>query len=169
MKGLPRSMARGAAVRQEIVKLRIPVNKSFAVADGAPGYGTVVLSALPQGNLLYLGLVSYLKFTKTDADITATFDGDYSIGSAPDANGTLAGAEVDLLASTPFAAAAVGSTTAVMRAASAVGLCGVILDNTDGSLEMNLNLILDDGSISGAGTMDVDGLVEACFIILGDD
>ena len=45
-----------------------------------------------------------------------------------------------------------------------------MLDNTDGSLELNLNLIIDDAAVS-ADDQDftVDGYVDLIYAVLGDD
>jgi hypothetical protein len=140
----------------------------MSVADGAPGFGTAVLSGLPQGNLLILGAVLYLQFTKGNANISATFNGDYSLGSAPTADGVLAGAEVDLIPSTSTVPA-VSGTSSDNRATSATATSGLILDNTDGSLELNLNLLVDDADISGASTMTASGALHLAYCVLGDD
>lgn len=168
-KGLPRSMAAGSAqasaVRKDVLFVR---NVVVNVADGAPGFGTVVLSGLPQGNILYLGCVSYLQFATNDADITATFDGDYSIGTTPTADNVISGSDADIVPSTAFGAAT-AKLSPVIRGASTDALGGMVIDNTDGSLEMNLNVIIDDTAISGAAAFTVNGSVQMAYIVLGDD
>lgn len=170
MKGLPRSLARGTPAVAAIQKLSIPVrNLALNVVDGAPGYGTAVVAGLPQGNLLYLGAVAYLQFSTSDADITATFDGDYSIGTVPTADSDLADAgEADIIPSTALGAAT-AKVSPVVRGASTDALGGGIIDNTDGSLELNLNLLIDDAAISGAAAFTVNGVVHIAYIVLGDD
>ena len=168
-KGLPYSLSRGAFSSQQISKLTIPVDTTIAVADGAPGFGTKVLSGLPQGNLLFLGAVSYLQFSTSDADVTATFDGDYAIGTVPTANNSLADAgDADIIPSTALGAAT-AKVSPVVRGASTDALGGGIIDNTDGSLEVNLNLLIDDAAISGAADFTVKGVVHIAVIVLGDD
>jgi hypothetical protein len=168
MKGLPRSMARAQAgrVSTPIVKQSIPlVARALNVADGAPGWGTVVIGDVPEGNILLLGAVAYLRFTTVDADVIATFDGDFSIGSTPTADNAIAGTDADIIASTPMGAAT-GKVSPLVRATNATQS---ILDNTDGSLEVNLNVLIDDASISGAAPFTVDGVVILSYVILGDD
>jgi hypothetical protein len=151
-------------------KMRIQLaDKAITVADGAPGYGTVVIGDFPEGNIVYFGAVAMMQFTKTDADIIATFEGDAALGTAATADGSLTGAEVDLIASASMGAAATSSVSPNTRYASAAALAGTIFDNTDGSLEINLNVLIDDGSISGAGSLTVDGWVEILYATLGDD
>lgn len=168
MKGLPRSLGRVGAA-SSLRTLTIPVKAlAVTVADGAPGFGTAVISGLPQGNLLFLGAVAYLKFTSADADVIATYEGDFSIGTTPTADNALTGTDADIVPSTALGPA-VAKVTAQHRAASTDALGGGIFDNTDGSLELNLNVIIDDASISGSVAMTVDGLVHMAFVMLGDD
>jgi len=169
MKGQPYSRRRGSQILQPVTKIIRSFRESFTVTNGAPGYGVAAIAGLPQSNVLVLGLAMYLKLTKSGAGILDTFDGDYALGTAPNVNTALAGAEIDLLASTAFAAAAVGGVTGVMRSASASSLAGTIFDNTDGSLEVNLNLLVDDLSISADATMLAEGTLYMAYITLGDD
>lgn len=164
MKGLPRSLAHANLG----VSKNIPVRNLAVRTTGATGvgFGTAVIRDLPEGNILLLGAVAYLQFTKLDAGTLATFDGDYAIGSAPTADATLSGAEVDVIPSTAIGAATAG-VSPLARGANATQ---VILDNTDGSLELNLNLLIDDASVS-ADDQDftVSGVVTLAYIVLGDD
>lgn len=170
MKGYPRGMSRAAPQAQGLKKLRINLeDKAITVVNGAPGYGTVAIGDFPEGNVVYFGAVAMLQFTKTDADIIATFEGDASLGTEPTADGTLSGAEVDLIASASMGIAAVDGVSPNTRYASAVALSGTVFDNTDGALEINLNVLIDDASISADGSLTVDGWVEILYAVLGDD
>lgn len=166
MKGMIRSLARNPFA-QPVRKLSIPVRAlalSIAGTTGV-GFGTVPIGDLPPGNILFLGAVAYMQFTTADGDVVATYDGDYSIGSAPTADAALAGAEVDIIPSTAMGAATAG-VSPVVRGANATQ---VMLDNTDGSLELNLNVLIDDVSISGTGDFLVSGVLHIAFTVLGDD
>jgi hypothetical protein len=168
-KGLPRSTSRQNAATSPIQKQLFRVNnRVLAVANGAPGFGTVVIGDFPEGNILFLGAIAYLQFSTADADVTATFDGDYSVGITPTADNVLSTTDADIIPSTPLGAAT-GKLSPVVRGASTDALGGGILDNTDGSLELNLNLLIDDAAISGAADFTVNGYVQASFIVLGDD
>lgn len=164
MKGLPRSLAKANLG----ISRNIPVRNLAIRTTGLSGvgFGTSVIADLPEGNILLLGAVAYLQFTKLDAGTTTTFDGDYSIGSAATADVTLSGAEVDIIGSTALGAATAGLSP-IVRGANATQ---VILDNTDGSLELNLNLLIDDAAVS-ANDQDftVSGVVTLAYIVLGDD
>lgn len=143
--------------------------KTINVVDGAPGRGSVAILGLPQGNILFLGAVAYLRFTTADADIIAAFDGDFSLGTVPTADNDLVDAgEADIVPSTPLGAAT-AKVSPYVRGASGAALNGIILDNTDGSLEVNLNLLIDDTSIAGAADFVVDGVVRLAYIVMGDD
>lgn len=170
MKGLPRSMSRAEPQLAQVHKVSIPVRSlSVSVADGAPGFGTAVIAGLPQGNLLFLGAVSYLQFSTSDADITTTFDGDYSIGTVATIDSDVSDSgEADIIPSTALGAAT-DKLSPVVRGASTDALGGGILDNTDGSLELNLNLLIDDAAVSGAAVFTVNGVVNLAMIVLGDD
>lgn len=168
MKGLPRSASRGVAAASAVVKQTVRIsNVAVAVADGAPGYGTAVIGDFPEGNILLLGAVSYVQFQTADADVTATFDGDYSIGTVPTADNDVADAgEANVVGSTALGAAT-AKLSPVVR--GVIGTTGVLLDNTDGSLELNLNLLIDDAAISGAASFTANGTLTLAYIVLGDD
>lgn len=168
-KGLSRSIGRGPLATQPITKQSIRVSETVSVADGAPGFGTTVIAALPTGNLLFLGAVTYLQFTTADADVTATFDGDFSLGTVATVDGDVADAnEADLIPSTAMGAAT-AKVSPVIRGASTDALGGGIIDNTAGDKYINLNVLIDDAAISGAADFTVTGTVHIACIVLGDD
>jgi hypothetical protein len=167
-KGLPRSLAH--AKDDVLQKVVIPVkNVTISVVDGAPGYGSVALAGLPEGNVLFLGAVAYLQLLTADADITTTFDGDYSIGTAATVDGDLADAnEADIIPSTALGAAT-AKLSPVVRGVSTDALGGLIIDNTANTLNFNLNLLIDDAAISGAANFTVNGTLYLAYLVLGDD
>lgn len=143
-------------------------NKTLTV-DGASGvgFGTVVIGDLPEGNILILGAVSYMQFTgPTSGDLDDDWAGDYGIGSTPAGDATLTGADVDIIGSTALAAATAEASPLTRGAL----IPTAIFDNTDGSLEINLSLLVDDANI-GADDLDftVDGHLHLSYIKLGDD
>jgi len=170
-KGLPRSLSRGDKRKQEMVKERIVISGTVSVVavSSAVGFGTLVIGDFPEGNILFLGSVAYLNFSGTgsDANLTATWDGDFSIGTGPDANGALPGIEVDIIASTALGPA-VAEIAPLVRATNAAQ---AIFDNTDGSLEINLNVLLDANAITDDETvvLTVTGELFLCYTVLGDD
>lgn len=165
MKGLPRSLARGkgkTTVRKHLVKFKdVPI--AVAVASGV-GFGTAVVGDFPEGNILYLGAVSYAQFTSADIDDTSDL-GDYAIGTTPTADATLSGTNANIVASVALGAA----TSGVSPLVRSTGATAAVLDNTDGSLELNLQLIIDDANISGTADFTAEGWVEVVYAVLGDD
>lgn len=172
MKGLARSLGRGPQTQQPITKVRIPVRAVAISVVGATGvgFGFASIGALPQGNLLFLGAVSYLRFNKNgDSDIQDAFDGDYAIGTVGTVDTDVADAdEASIIPSTALGAATAGLSP-VVRGASTDALGGGIIDNTDASKSLILNLLVDDANISGTASMLADGYVELALIVLGDD
>jgi len=170
-KGLPRSLARGAPQRQDIIRQVVKINHTVAVtaAGVAVGFGTSVISDLPEGNILFLGAVGYLQLSGSgsDANLDATWDGDFSVGTAPTADVTLSGAEVDILPSTALGAA----TAEVSPRVRAVNATQAMLDNTDGSLELNLNVLIDAANITDGATVNLTarGVLQLAYIVMLDD
>lgn len=165
MKGLLRSLARSHKVP---VTRTIKASSLALEVDGASGvgFGSAVLADFPQGNIRVIGAVANMQFTgPTSGSLADTWQGDFAIGSTPASDGTLTGADVDIVASTALAAA----TAEVSPKTRGTG-SGVLLDNTDGSLEMNISLLVDDANIS-ADDLDftVDGELYISYQVLGDD
>jgi len=135
----------------------------------AVGFGTVVAGDILEGNVLFLGATAYLTLAGSgaDANLVDTWNGDFAIGTAPDADGSLAGAEVDLLPSTAVGPA-VAEVSPRTRAANAVQ---AMFDNTDGSLEVNLNVLIDAADITDDQSviLTVNGEIELVYMVLGDD
>ena len=174
MKGLPRSQQRGNPLQQEVIKIALPVHNlevAVAAAGAAVGFGTAVLAGLPQGNILLLGAVSYLQFSTSDADISATFDGDYGIGTAPTVDADLGDAEDDNLVPSTALGAATAKLSPNARGASTTTEQGAIIDNTDGSKELNLNLLIDAADIADGASANflANGVLHLAYIVLGDD
>lgn len=170
MKGLQRSLSRGSPARQDVVKQVVKVNKLAIQVDGATGvgFGSAVIGGLPEGNILFLGAVAYMQFTKAASatGIQATFDGDYGIGTTPASDATITGTDVDIIASTALGAATAG----VSPRARGTNATQAIFDNTDGSLELNLNLLIDDANISADDQdLTVSGELYIVYSVLGDD
>jgi len=168
MKGLKRTLKN--QLGDVVQRITVPIkNLQVSVADGAPGFGTSVIAGLPQGNILFLGAVAYLQFQTTDADITATFDGDFSIGTVPTVDNDLADAnEADIIPSTAMGAAT-AKLSPVIRGVSTDALGGLIIDNTANTLELNLNVLIDDAAISGAAIFTANGTVSLAYLVMGDD
>jgi hypothetical protein len=172
MKGLPYSMSRAPALQSSIIKRTIVARDLELTVDGAAGvgFGSVVLAGLPEGNLLLLGATAYMQFTgPTAAGLVDTWEGDYAVGTTPASDATLTAADIDIIGATALAAA-VAEASARTRGVSVTATNGTVLDNTDGSLEVNLSLLIDDAHISADGVvMTVNGELHLSYIMLGDD
>jgi hypothetical protein len=171
-KGLPRSMARGvASVAPVVRKFRYPLlNKSIAVTGGAAtalGFGSVSLGGLPEGNLLILGSLAYLRFSSSDADVIATWSGNFSVGSTATADTTLSGTDANIIAETAIAAA----TAKLSPQLRATGAASFYLDNTDRLLGVVLNMTTADNSVTDSvvGDFLANGFIDLAIAVLGDD
>jgi hypothetical protein len=170
-KGLPRSLGRYTALRDVSPKQYRYVLNNLAVTVAAAGagvaFGTVVLGDLPEGQIIYHAGTAKLGFTTADTDLVATWNGDFSIGTAPDADGSLAGTEVDIIAST-----SVGP--AVARVAAAVrgsNTTAAVLNNQNAAMELNLNVLVDAADFTDAGSaiLLVNGYLDLVLTVLFDD
>jgi hypothetical protein len=170
-KGLPRSLKNGPKEIKPIVRADISFVDTVLQVDGATGvgWGTVVAEGLPEGNILIVGAVLDVTIDEQgDAGISDTFNGDIGVGSTPADDGTITAGDVDIIPSTATPAAVAGVST--VRATSTPTESGTILDNTGGTLELNVNLLIDDADIS-ADDIDllVNGTLHLSYIVLGDD
>jgi hypothetical protein len=170
-KGLPRSMSRGVPQRQEIIKQTVNIDTTVTVSatSTAVGFGTVVIGDIPEGNVLLLGAVAYLQLSGSgsDANLAATWDGDFSIGSTATADVTLSGTDVDIIASTSTGAA----TAEVSPRVRAANATQAILDNTDGSMELNLNVLIDAANITDdtSVVLTASGVLQLVYVVMLDD
>jgi len=145
-------------------------NVPIAITDpgAAIAWGTAVIGDFPEGNIKYQGCVGYVTLDENgDAGISDTFNSDFAVGTAPTADATLAGAEVDLIAETAIAAATAGVTPRTRATGAAED--GIYFDNTDGSLEINLQVLIDDADISASGNILADVDLTISYIVMDDD
>lgn len=169
VKGLIRSLKRGGT-KAPIQRVNIPVSATLSNFDGASGvaWDTAVIGDFPEGNVLVLGAVLNLTAVEAHAGILDTFSGNIAVGTTATADSTLATTEVDIIPSTAFGPA-VSSSTAV-RAVSTASIGGTVFDNTDGSLELNMNVTIADASISADNaSMTFTGVLSLVYVMLQDD
>lgn len=172
MKGLPRSLARGEKTRRAVVKDTIILDGmtvTVTAVSTAIGFGSVVAGALPEGNILLLGAVANIGLagSGSDANLAATWNGDYGVGTTPASDATITGADVDIIGST-----AVGPATAeVIAATRATNATQAIIDNTAGTAEVNINVLIDAADITDdqSVVLTLSGRLDIAYIILGDD
>lgn len=170
-KGLQRSLSRGPAAGKGASPKRMAKAALAVAMTGATGvgWGTAVIGDFPEGNILFLGAVAYCSLDEDgDAGIVDTFDADFSVGTTAADDGTLTAGDVDIIPSTTIAQAVSGVTPSA-RAEHAAATTGVVFDNTDGSLEINLNLLIDDADISADVPVLATYDVAISYVVLGDD
>lgn len=171
-KGLPRSLSRGNALSQAVTKLTIPLRGVAVVVSStgaAIGWGTTPISGLPQAHLKVLAVACNMTLSGNgaDANLGDTWAGDFGVGSTPADDATITAGDVDLIDSTALAAATAEVSPTVV-VADGVDL---VLDNTDGSLEVNLNVLIDAADIvdDQSVTLLANGVVEITLITMLDD
>ncbi len=169
-KGLQRSLSRGTKATRDSVVERLVVNATltFTGVDGAAVMATAPLVLLPKGNIALQGAVANLTFTgPTSANLTDDFQGDYSLGTTPADNNTLTGTDVDIIEATAIVAASAEASANNRGVNDAQG----IIDNTDGTGEVNLNVLLDADEVTDGEdvVVTVTGSVDVAYIVLGDD
>jgi len=171
-KGLQRSLSRAPITRKpaQLLKHIVVVNELAITVDGATGvgFGTAVAGDFPEGNVIFQSAVAYLKIDGPggDAGLVDTWAGDFAVGTTPADDGTLTAGDVDIVPSTALAAA-VAELGVRTRGA---GAPQAVFDNTDGSLEVNLNVLVDDADISADGIAFVaNGEIELLYTMVGDD
>lgn len=171
-KGLQRTLGRTVLKGGTLKPHLVPFQVDVSLADGAPGLGSAVISGLPQGNIMLFAALAYVTFTKVSGAVTDTFAGDFSVGTVATADGDVSDAgEANICASTELLAAdgVTPRTRALMTNSSGVLASPLFLDNTAGDLEANLNVLIDDGSISGAAVVRAQGELHLAYVVMGDD
>lgn len=168
-KGLPRSLKHADPRRSAIRKQTYQVRNGVLTVAGASGvgFGSLVIGDFPEGNILFLGATAYFQFTgPTSADLDNAWEGDFGIGTTAAGDATITNADVDIVSSTQIAAA----TLEASPRTRGTGATQAIFDNTDGSLELNLNLLIDDAHIGADDiAMTVNGEVVVAYQVQGDD
>lgn len=169
-KGLTRSTSRAPAQKASILRASISVEDlAISVADGNPGFGFAAAAGLPEGNFVFLGAVAYLQFSSSSSHLTATFTGTTSIGSVGTVDGDVSDAgEADICPSTAIGAAT-AKVSPVVRLASTAAMSGAVIDNTDGTKNININVLIDDAAIDGAVALVANGYIDLLYSVLGDD
>lgn len=171
-KGLPRSLSRASLPRSPLQVQTVVVRALALNVVGATGvgFGFAIAGDFPEGNLLFLGGVANLRFSGSgsDADLVDTWEGDFSVGTTGTTDATLGGGDANLVGTTPIAAAT-AEVSPITRGINLSSSTGAVLDNTTGSLEVNVSLTIDDADISGTAEMTVDGEIYLQYSVLGDD
>lgn len=168
-KGLRRSISRGPATLQTVRRDVIRLGGQVTV-DGATGVGDgqLVIADFPEGFIKFHGafIALILGGTGAQAGLTDTWNGDFGVGTTADTDDALATTDVNIIPSTALGPA-VDEVAPLVRVANGTD---ALFDNTDGSLEVNLNVLVDDVSISADGiVLGVQGHIQLLYSMLGDD
>ena len=173
-KGLLRSLGRASEADQKVVKKQLQVTGSVDITgvDATVDAGTIVIGHLPEGNILLLGAVARIGIAAgADTDVIDNWNGDYGVGTAPNADVDLGDAEdANIVPSTAVVAGVADKDAPLTRGAS-TATEQIIIDNTAGDMELNLNILIDDNVITDAavGTFVASGTLDLAYIVLGDD
>ncbi len=176
-KGLPRSHAAAnksiAGIVKDIFRIKAKTVTLTEDTGGQPAWATLQVGDFPEGNILFLGAVAYFQFagSGSDADLGDTWAGDFGVGTTPSTDDTtpLVTTFEDIVKTTQLAAAT-AEVSPRTRGVSTDGEAGVIYNNTDGSLELNLNILVDAADITGDDSvLTINGELYVSYVVLGDD
>ncbi len=172
VKGLARSLSRGGALTQTVTKLVFPlVNAPVAIVavTSAIGFGTFVAGGLPEAHLKIMAVAINITLSGSgsDVDLSDTWDGDFAVGTTPMSDATISTGDEDLITETALGAATAEVSPTIV-VADGVDL---VLDNTAGDLEVNLNVLVDAADIVDDKTVDLvaNGVIEITLITMLDD
>lgn len=144
-------------------------DRAVTLADnaGVVAYGSSKLFDFPQGSIVIQGATANLAVTKSSAGVTATFNGDFALGTAAaDNNATLTTTEANIIPSTATPAAVAGATTAKGRSTAAV-----TLDGTTTAVDAYINFLVDDADHDVTTTpanLILNGTVTILWANMGD-
>ena len=176
-KGLPRSHDAAnkafAPINRDVFVIKAKTVILTEDAGGQPAWATLIVGDFPEGNILFLGAASYFTFSGSgaDADLSDVWEGNYGVGTTPSTDDTdpIAAAFEDIVKVVDIAAAT-AEVSPRTRSVSTDGEAGVMYDNTDGSLELNLNILVDAAHITGDDSvLTIDGELYIAYIVLGND
>lgn len=159
-------LTNGAGYNKTVLKL---TNTPLPLIDTAGVVARCALKVLdmPAGLIHIAGAVVNLALTKSAAGVNADWDGDVSLGSAAAAgDATLTSTEANIVPSTATPQAVTGATTA-----KAVSTAGVMLDGTATSVDVYLNVLVDDADQDVTGTptnLIANGEITIVWANLGD-
>jgi hypothetical protein len=142
---------------------------AFALTDvaGVVAYVGKKIYDFPEGQIMIAGAVADLKLGKSSTGVNATFNGDFSLGTATASNNaTLSSTEADVIPSTATPAAVAGVTTA-----KGLSTANIVLDGTAAAKSLYLNFLVDDADQDVTTTpcnLLVTGTVTVLWSKVGD-
>ena len=156
----------GNVARKTVLTL---TNVSVTVANTTGiSFGGTKVYDFPAGRILVLGAtLSSLSFDLTDAGnvtpIAATHGGDVAFGTTVPSDGTLTGADVDIIPSTSIDPISGGITGAALVASAH-------FDGTTTAKDINVNILIDDADVADGASdvLLVNGVLTVLWVNLGD-
>jgi hypothetical protein len=141
---------------------------TLAAAGAGVGFGNVKLYDFPEGYIYVQGIVADLAITSADADLSDTWNGDIAFGTAADADGTLAGTELNLVPKTDTPAATAKATTGDCVSTATEH---IIVDGHSTAADLILNMLVDAAELADASNAPVaiSGTITITWINLGDN
>lgn len=134
---------------------------------GVVAYGGLKIFDFPQGSVVIQGATANLVVTKSSAGVTATWNGDFSVGTVTAANdATLSSTEANIIPSTATPAAVAGVTSAKGRSTAAL-----LLDGTATAVDAYINFLVDDADHDITTTpcnLILNGTVTILWANMGD-
>lgn len=142
---------------------------SVSATGSAVGFGSAVIGEFPTKQLFIRGSAARLSFVKQDANIIATWSGDWALGSAPTADAVLTDA-TDFDVAGASGGFAIGPAVAgVIAAPAAPARTNIEVVKTWAAAdEVNLNLLVDAASITDdeTGVVKVYGTIDFMMAVL---
>ena len=174
-KGLKRSMSQlpepadGGAAGTQVIKINVNETVTVSSTGAAIGFGTAVIQGLPEAAMFLIGAIGRLAFagSGSDANLTDTWSGDFGIGTTPIDDATITSGDEDLIPETEIGPATGEAIAQVVAVNPGIDF----VDNTSGTREININLLIDAANIADDTSVDitVTGELWLAYVSLGDD
>ena len=181
-KGFEHALDRAPIGRERFPRrVRYPLNFTItpAAAGAGVGFHNITFGAMPEGNVLLLSSGGYFNFSSSSANLTATWGGNFGVGSVATAAGALTGTEVNIVASSAIANSVAkvsngnrGLFAGSNAAASAFTASPpVLINNVAKGVNLIFNIAVNAADITDATSAPVlvTGYLDLVVMILGDN
>lgn len=171
-KGLPRSLKH--AEDSAIVKMEIDVSVDVPVASvgATAGFGTIPLGILPAGNILFISGAAQLSFEADGSgNVGEDWSGNWALGSEATDDNVMDGDEENIFANQDTTDTGTGlgyATTYLIGETNYLDSQINIIDNTGDDTNLNLNMLIDNGSIGTdvSDTITVTGRITLAYMVM---
>jgi hypothetical protein len=143
---------------------------SITDVPGQAAWGSVTIYTFPAGHILLTGVVVDANVDASDQYDTGTTisdvgSGDFGLGSTATINNAIGGTDSDMVASTPFGPLSDSGQTGALHGDP---VAAALHDGTSTAVRVRINLLIDDGDITGDSTIAFQGTVTIYWVELGD-